>query len=332
MRSIVAVSLFLAVFAPSVRAQTFTAVAHASIHDSPRDGIGDSFNAAPFEGLLRQTSSVEDRAIQEFNCTLLTGATIISATLAGQVSVNNAADNGVRTFDFALYAGDGFADLTDFQIPATVIGSGQYHPPMQSSFNFSFDVTNALQTLISSGSTFVGLKVDCTSEPNFPSILGFPNTTLVVVAGSCGGVTTYCTSGTTSSGCVPTIGASGTPSASNTTGFTLFANNVEGQKQGLFFYGVDNSGFTPLPWGTSSAFFCVKPPTQRLPTTSTGGTSGACDGSLSIDWNSFIASNPGALGVPFSGGSHVYAQAWFRDPPSPKTTMFTNALEFVVCP
>lgn len=65
---------------------------------------------------------------------------------------------------------------------------------------------------------------------------------------------------------------------------------------------------------------------------SSGGTNGACDGSLSLDWTQYIATNPGSVGVPFAGDEIVYAQAWFRDPPSPKTTNLTDALSFDVCP
>ena len=63
-----------------------------------------------------------------------------------------------------------------------------------------------------------------------------------------------------------------------------------------------------------------------------GGTLGACDGLMSIDWNAYIAGNPLAVGVPFAGGETVYAQAWFRDPPAPKTTSLSDALQFMVQP
>ena len=53
---------------------------------------------------------------------------------------------------------------------------------------------------------------------------------------------------------------------------------------------------------------------------------------LSVDWNAFIATHPFAVGQPFAAGQHVYAQGWFRDPPSPKTTMLSNGVDFVVCP
>jgi hypothetical protein len=67
-------------------------------------------------------------------------------------------------------------------------------------------------------------------------------------------------------------------------------------------------------------------------TQTSGGTLNACDGTLSIDWNAFIAANPTSLGCPYSGGETVWAQGWFRDPPSPKTTNLSNALQFTVQP
>jgi hypothetical protein len=63
-----------------------------------------------------------------------------------------------------------------------------------------------------------------------------------------------------------------------------------------------------------------------------GGAPGMCDGALASDWNAFVATHPSALGVPFTAGDQVRAQAWFRDPPSPKTTNLSNALSFYVCP
>src|SRR5262249_20773945 len=113
--------------------------------------------------------------------------------------------------------------------------------------------------------------------------------------------TAYCTAGTTSHGCVPAIQGVGVPSASAGSNFTLLTLSVEGQKSGLVFYGVTSAN--AAPWGSgSTSFLCVKPPTQRTATSSSGGTVNACDGALSIDWNAYIASHPGALGQPFVGG------------------------------
>jgi hypothetical protein len=71
---------------------------------------------------------------------------------------------------------------------------------------------------------------------------------------------------------------------------------------------------------------------QRTTVSSSGGTSGACDGSISIDWNAWIAAHPGALGTPFAAGQAVQAQCWFRDPPNAKTTSLSDAIEFYVAP
>lgn len=145
--------------------------------------------------------------------------------------------------------------------------------------------------------------------------------------------TSYCTAGTTTNGCLASLSASGAPSIAAASGFTIDVSNVEGQKTGLVFYGLDNSGFTPLPWSSgSNSFLCVKPPTQRMGSQSSGGVAGQCNGAFAQDWLAYLAANPGALGEPFAAGASVYAQAWFRDPPAAKSTNLSNALEFVTLP
>lgn len=140
----------------------------------------------------------------------------------------------------------------------------------------------------------------------------------------------YCTSGTTTNGCIASIGAVGLPSASAGSGFTITASQVEGQKQGIIFYGI--SGRASSMWGSGTSYLCVKSPLQRTAIQSSGGTLFACDGTLALDWNAFIATHPSALGQPFHAGDAVTAQAWFRGPPSPKGTNLSDALEFVVAP
>lgn len=149
----------------------------------------------------------------------------------------------------------------------------------------------------------------------------------------CGLDFSFCTAGTTTNGCAPSMSGAGSASASAGSGFSISISHVEGQRTGLIFYGTNNSSWSPLPWASgSTSFLRVKPPTQRTVAQSSGGTSGACDGTLSIDWNAFIAANPGVLGTPFTGTETVYAQGWFRDPAAPKTTNLSNALQFSVCP
>lgn len=140
------------------------------------------------------------------------------------------------------------------------------------------------------------------------------------------GPTSYCTSGTSSNGCAPSLAGANQPSVSLGNPCVLVASAVEGQRAGLIFYGIDNTSFTPLPWGAGTSYLCVKQPTQRTVTQNSGGTPGVCDGQLQLDWNAFHLANPNALGAPWSVGALVYAQAWYRDPPAPKTTNLSNAL------
>lgn len=147
----------------------------------------------------------------------------------------------------------------------------------------------------------------------------------------CASVIVYCTAGTTSSGCVPSIAALGVPSASATSGFTLVATGVEGQKSGLLFYGT--SGAKASVWAPgNSSVLCVKSPTQRTGSQSSGGTAGACDGALTLDLAAWLAAHPAALGQPLVAGEFLWCQGWFRDPLASGTTQLTNALQARLCP
>jgi hypothetical protein len=146
-----------------------------------------------------------------------------------------------------------------------------------------------------------------------------------------GAVVNYCTSGNSTHNCLATMSAVGTPSVSASSGFTLIASDVERNKSGLIFYGV--TGTHSAPWyGASTSYLCVKSPTQRTPAADSGGPNGVCSGSLSVDFLDYIATHPGALGSPLSAGEVVWAQAWYRDPPAPKTTNLSNGLQFTLAP
>jgi hypothetical protein len=146
-----------------------------------------------------------------------------------------------------------------------------------------------------------------------------------------GGAVNYCTTSTTTNGCNPLMAATGTASIGAASGFTLSCSNIEGQRAGLVFYGVSGRASSAWAPGNTSTL-CVKAPVQRLSTQNSGGTSGACDGSMSEDWLAFQASHPGALGQPFSAGATVDAQCWFRDPAAPGTTNLSDGIEFVTVP
>ena len=142
----------------------------------------------------------------------------------------------------------------------------------------------------------------------------------------------YCTAGTSSGGCIAHISANANPSVSYATACMLSVSGVEGQKSGLIFYGLNNDGFTPTPWDVAStSFLCVKGPTQRTPVQSTGGTALLCDGTMQLDWNAFQQST-WAIGQPWSVGNHVFLQAWYRDPPAPKTTSLSDAIVMTYSP
>ncbi|MCY3001537.1 MAG: hypothetical protein NTV21_07015 [Planctomycetota bacterium] len=139
----------------------------------------------------------------------------------------------------------------------------------------------------------------------------------------------YCTAGTTTNGCAASITASAQPSVTAANACNISVTNVEGQKSGLIFYSIN--GQLIQPWNATS-FLCVKAPTQRTTTQSSGGTVGACDGTLALDWNAFQAANPTALGNPWAAGNKAQLQAWFRDPPAGKATNLSNGVELTYVP
>ena len=139
----------------------------------------------------------------------------------------------------------------------------------------------------------------------------------------------YCTAGASASGCVATISASGTPSATDPSGFFLTAVGTEGGVNGMFFFGPN--GRQANPWGNGTSFQCVVPPVWRGGPLPGIGSAGSCDGAFSQDlnarWTQKPHQNPGAAAV-------VQAQTWYRDPlsTSNRTTSLSDAIEFQVSP
>jgi len=145
-------------------------------------------------------------------------------------------------------------------------------------------------------------------------------------------VVSYCTAGVSASGCAATLSATGVPSASAPSGFTLSAAGVEGLKPGVFFLGT--SGRTAQPWGAGTSFQCVAPPIVRTGVLAGSGTLGACDGGFALDLNAaWCPACPQAVKNP-GPGAVVQAQLWYRDPlnPSGTTTSLSDALELTVAP
>jgi len=138
---------------------------------------------------------------------------------------------------------------------------------------------------------------------------------------------------TASNGCQSVASSTGLPSASGGGAFTCTFSSLNGNVNGVVFYGIN--GPVNVTWSPQSNL-CVKSPTQRLngitgASGSTGGATGTCNGAYSFNFNAIIQGT-GLLGTPMSAGQQVDVQGWQRDPASTKTTNVTDTLSFNVGP
>lgn len=213
--------------------------------------------------------------------------------------------------------------ITQGRMTVTISGGGDVVDiGIDSNFDGTPEEVFAGTGVLSAGLTLgTSYGIGCFNQP------GFDNWE---VGQSAPPISNFCTPGTSTNGCVATVSSTGTPSVAQSSGFNLLTSNVEGQKQGLYFYGIN--GDVAYPWGLSTSWFCVKTPTQRFAPQNSGGNAGQCNGALNVDFSAFLTANPTALGAPFSAGDQVWLQAWFRDPPSPKTTMLSDAIEVQMVP
>ena len=192
--------------------------------------------------------------------------------------------------------------------------------------DLAFDSTDRLWGLMSGGGAYL---IDI---PTFTATFQFATGGWFgITFGGCPAPTVYCTAGTTAAGCATALTSSGNPSATASSGFTVSCNNVDAGRNGLFFYGVTNATYVPTPWGVGgTSYKCIANPVQRMGPMDSGGTTG-CTGSYTQDWNAYMANNPTSLGNPRVLGASFQIQLWMRDPPSPKSTILSNALEFDLC-
>jgi uncharacterized delta-60 repeat protein len=166
---------------------------------------------------------------------------------------------------------------------------------------------------------------------SFDSYDGTTRTGIARVYTVAPGVTTnYCTAGTSSSGCTPTMSASGVASAAATGGYFVTTNNIDGQRQTNTFYGLLGPTTPATPFG--AGLLCVKAPTQRIGSVQASGTPGLCDGTVSIDVLAWAQANPGGQGVPFTTGTTLDFQCAIRDPLSPGTRVMSDALRVTLLP
>jgi Tol biopolymer transport system component len=127
--------------------------------------------------------------------------------------------------------------------------------------------------------------------------------------------------------CIATIAATGSSSASATSGFVITVSAAEGSRMGTIFFGL-----APMPGALTAGYRCVAAPYRRTPAQPTGGSYGSCDGSFSLDWNAFMANHPSVLGQPLFAGEVFYAQAAYRDSHGTPGFAWSPALRFALCP
>ncbi|HVS09282.1 MAG TPA: hypothetical protein VMS76_05345 [Planctomycetota bacterium] len=142
--------------------------------------------------------------------------------------------------------------------------------------------------------------------------------------GCTGNPAVYCTSKVNSAGCTPSIGATGTPSASAGSGFVLTTINELDNRFGLYFYsktGANNALF-------QGGFLCGTPPLVRTPVQNSGGTP-PCGGAYTMDFNAYVA---GGADPALVSGQQVWVQTWSRDPASPSTTNLSDAITVTLGP
>jgi hypothetical protein len=136
----------------------------------------------------------------------------------------------------------------------------------------------------------------------------------------------YCTAKVASPGCVPSIGWSGTPSASSASPFLVTATQIVSQKPGILIYG---SLYNQLPF--LGGALCIGSPILRTDLQISGGNpSGSdCTGSFAFDFNAHVDSGDDPALV---AGVWVWSQYWYRDPLGSAGTGLSNALRFRILP
>jgi hypothetical protein len=145
----------------------------------------------------------------------------------------------------------------------------------------------------------------------------------------CSPPVSYCTAGTSSSGCRATIQVSGRARANSHKGCMVWGLTAEGNEDGVLFYGA--SGRQARPWGNGSSTLCVAPPLHRSPVLFGGGSSGNCESAYLIDLNAEWSTPPSKSP---NAGTSVQLQFWYRDPNSTSNVAsnLSDAIELIVAP
>jgi hypothetical protein len=106
---------------------------------------------------------------------------------------------------------------------------------------------------------------------------------------------------------------------------TVSVADVIGNKNGLFVHSTSGAAAQPFHGGT----LCLQLPVRRHPSRNSGGTPGLCDGVLSEDLNTYIASG---VDPELVAGATICIQAWSRDPGAPFGDSLSDAIAATICP
>ncbi len=142
-------------------------------------------------------------------------------------------------------------------------------------------------------------------------------------------VGTFCAPKVNTCGTVPAISTSGNASITSTSGFTVLGTKARAGQFGLLAYTSNGPSTPPIPFFGGS--LCLQSPLNRGPVVAATGPVNGCNGTLSLDMNSFasgqLGGNPAAyLSVP---GTLVTCQWWARDNGQ---VYLTGALDYTVTP
>ncbi len=177
---------------PQVFSQvSFPAPLQASIRDSLLDGTPDAFNTGNWllERFNGPTTFRESRVVAEIPLASLSGRIPSRASVNFELGINNGAGAQYREFDVYVYAGNGVAALSDYTAAGTKVGTvsisvGSTAP------RYSLDVTAPLATLVGSGTSHLGIRLDPITDNTFATlaedfvlnIAGSPGTHTISVA------------------------------------------------------------------------------------------------------------------------------------------------------
>ena len=144
-------------------------------------------------------------------------------------------------------------------------------------------------------------------------------------------VVPYCTAKVNSLVCAPTMGWSGTPSASNPNPFTLGCVDVLNYKYGLLFYGTAAAAAAAAAPPFQGGTMCVAAPRKRTAVQFSGGsqTLQDCTGTFGYDMNARIQ---GGTDPNLVAGAEIFAQYWSRDPNSSFGSSLSDAIQFRIDP